>query len=493
MKTAMNQLGVRAKLLLSVGILATGYFMFFGLAQWTAAATERHLLAVTQSIYPAAQGIEHARAGYKKVMSDYESSVLLQDPSGLQTAAADERLVTADTKQALDLVATQPELQQQVAELANRVKVEQAKAKEIYTKVLGGTGAISDALQLEISVMSKENAEMDQQFALLGDAIGNKALKNELRAVNESNQRLRMLALLLFLLAATIAAVTLFVMERQVSKPLRDVAQRLADGANQVSSSAQQVWSSGASIAEGASLQAGSLEETSASSEEISSMAKRNAVDCRSTAELVDGSQQKVKLANDSLQHLVVAMNEIRASSGKVSKIIKVIDEIAFKTNILALNASVEAARAGQAGMGFAVVAEEVRNLAQKCAQAARDSAEIVDESIVRSNDGKVKLDDVAAAIHAVTEDSAKIKELVDHMQVASVEQTSGITQIANSIFQMEKVTQASAGTAQESSAAAEELKAQSNLLQEIVRNLSEIVAGSGDAPTSGLRGRRAA
>ena len=489
----MNRFGVRLKLLFSVGILASGYLLFLGLVQWTAATTEHHLLAVTRSIYPAAQKIELARAGYKKVMADYENSVLLQDPSGVDTAATEGRTVTADLKTATDLLAFDSALQAQVADVGAMVDKVQLRAKSLYTVMLSGKGAISDDTQSAVAGMSKENAAMDGRFAALEESVGDKALNGELNAVNSSNQRQRLLALTLFLLAVVLAGVTTLVMERQVSVPLREVALRLADGANHVSSTAQLVWSSGASIAEGASLQAASLEETSASSEVISTMAKRSTLDCRSTAQLVDISQQKVKRANDSLGELVIAMDEIRSSSGKVSKIIKIIDEIAFKTNILALNASVEAARAGQAGMGFAVVAEEVRNLAQKCAQAARDSASIVDESIGRSNDGKVKLDDVAEAIQAVTDDAAKIKELVDQIQITSAEQTSGITQIANSIAQMERVTQTSAGTAQESSAAAEELKAQSNLLQEIVCNLSEIVAGSGDASIRGLRGRRAA
>jgi methyl-accepting chemotaxis protein/methyl-accepting chemotaxis protein-1 (serine sensor receptor) len=161
-----------------------------------------------------------------------------------------------------------------------------------------------------------------------------------------------------------------------------------------------------------------------------------------------------------------------------VAKIIKVIDEIAFQTNILALNAAVEAARAGEAGMGFAVVADEVRNLAQRCAQAAKDTAALIEESIVKSNDGKTKVDQVAVAIRAITEDSAKVKTLVDEVSLGSQEQTRGIEQVAKALTQMEQVTQQSAANAEESAAAAEELTAQASTLMEVVHQLSSMVGG---------------
>ena len=186
---------------------------------------------------------------------------------------------------------------------------------------------------------------------------------------------------------------------RQINTQLRQMASELGDGAQQVASAASQVSSSSQSLAQGSSEQAASLEETSASSEEINSMARKNTENSRQAAALVTQSEQKFVQTNQSLNQMVVAMGDIHTQSGKISKIIKVIDEIAFQTNILALNAAVEAARAGEAGMGFAVVADEVRNLAQRCAQAAKDTAALIEESIAKSNDGKVKVDEMAAAI----------------------------------------------------------------------------------------------
>jgi len=199
---------------------------------------------------------------------------------------------------------------------------------------------------------------------------------------------------------------------RQVSRSLRQTVSELSKGARDVASAAGQIAFSSQSLAQGSSEQAASIEETSASSEEINSMARKNTENSGAAAGLVTQSQQKFVETNQSLGEMMTAMGEINTQSDKISRIIKVIDEIAFQTNILALNAAVDAARAGEAGMGFAVVADEVRNLAQRCAQAARDTAGLIEESIAKSHDGKIKVDQVATAIRAITSESAKVKSL---------------------------------------------------------------------------------
>jgi len=271
---------------------------------------------------------------------------------------------------------------------------------------------------------------------------------------------------------------------RGVNRAMRQAVQELAEGADQVASAASQVASSSQSLAQGSSEQAASLEETSASTEEINSMARQNGDNSRSAAGLMTQSEQKFIEANRSLDQSVVAMSEINTQSGKISKIIKTIDEIAFQTNILALNAAVEAARAGEAGMGFAVVADEVRNLAQRCAQAAKDTAALIEESIAKSNDGKVKVDQVVTAIRAITEEAAKAKTLVDEVNQGSQEQVRGIEQIGKAILQMEQVTQKTAANAEESASAAEELNAQSEALNEIVERLTALVGGGHSSHT---------
>jgi methyl-accepting chemotaxis protein/methyl-accepting chemotaxis protein-1 (serine sensor receptor) len=200
----------------------------------------------------------------------------------------------------------------------------------------------------------------------------------------------------------------------------------------------------------------------------------------------MDRSHEKYDATAALLEQTVTAMSEIDASSSKISKIIKVIDEIAFQTNILALNAAVEAARAGEAGMGFSVVAEEVRNLAQRSAGAAKETSDLIEESIARAKDGKSKMDRVAEAVLSVSADSEKARVLVDEVSASSVEQSRGIDEIARAVAQMQQVTQTTAAVAEESAAAAQQLDAQAETLWDIVERLKSLVGQAGGGASAG-------
>jgi methyl-accepting chemotaxis protein len=475
----MIRFGVRGKVAMSVGVLALGYLLFLCMVQWTSQVTQRHLDLAADSIYPAALDISHAQAGFRKLGKDYESAAMLQDKAALDALDKDRGAVADLLASAAAHTAFDPELHRQVEALAGAFSKQEDQAKATYARMIEGGAALSADTQGAILATTQGNQAVDALFSSLSDSIGDKAFHIQLRTIAATNLQQRYLALGLFVIALAVAIATLILMERQFSKPLLVLATRLADGADKLAASAAQVSSGGSSIADGAAQQAASLEETSSSSEEINSMARRSSDDCSMTANLVQVSQTRITNANVALQALVNAMNEIQTSSGKVGKVIKAIEEIAFKTNILALNAAVEAARAGDSGAGFAVVAEEVRNLAAQCSSAARDSATIVEESLRRSEDGKVRLNVVSSAIELVTEDSLKIRDLVEQINSASTQQTSGIAQIANALSSMERVTQSTAATAQESASAAQDVHSQSHLLQDIVAALGTMVTGS--------------
>jgi methyl-accepting chemotaxis protein len=260
---------------------------------------------------------------------------------------------------------------------------------------------------------------------------------------------------------------------------LQGIAGSLVEASDQVASAAGQVSSSSQSLAEGSSEQAASLEETSSSLEEMSSMTKRNAENAGRANELTRQARTAADTGASDMQAMDAAMKDIKTSSDDIAKIIKTIDEIAFQTNILALNAAVEAARAGEAGAGFAVVAEEVRNLAQRSATAAKETAAKIEAAIGKSSQGVEISGKVAARLGEIVDKVRQVDALIGEVATASGEQNDGVQQINTAVGQMDKVVQSNAAAAEESAAAAQELNAQAAMLKHTVSDLQKL-AGQG-------------
>ncbi len=274
---------------------------------------------------------------------------------------------------------------------------------------------------------------------------------------------------------------------RAVTRAVSAAVENLSHGSVQVVSAARQVAEASQTLSQGATEQAASLQETSASTEELAAMTRRNAEAASQGAQLVATLEREAQTSTVALGEMVSSMSAVRDSSREVAKIIKTIDEIAFQTNILALNAAVEAARAGEAGMGFAVVADEVRNLAQRSAQAARDTASLIEASIGRTDAGTTQVERVSTLIATLNDGVMKVKTLVDDVDASSREQASGFEQIARAITEMERVTQTTAATAEESAAASQELNAQAESTQHAV-SLLEAIVGSQSQPKAAHR-----
>jgi methyl-accepting chemotaxis protein len=273
-----------------------------------------------------------------------------------------------------------------------------------------------------------------------------------------------------------------------LGKVLTRLAASLDDGSNQVASAAGQVSAASQSLAEGASEQAASLEETSASLEEMSSMTQRNADNARTAKDLANQTRSAADTGATDMREMSEAMTAIKSSSDNIAKIIKTIDEIAFQTNILALNAAVEAARAGEAGMGFAVVADEVRSLAQRSAQAAKETAQKIEDSILKSERGVQISQKVSLSLSEMVQKARQVDELIAEIATASTEQNQGIQQVNTAVTQMDKVTQSNAASAEESASASEELNAQALALREAVSELLRLVSGTAIIPTQQAR-----
>ena len=276
-----------------------------------------------------------------------------------------------------------------------------------------------------------------------------------------------------------------FFISRGISRALKKITLQIEEGIDQVAVAASQVSSSSQSLAEGTTEQAAGLEETSSSMEEMSSMTRQNAEHAQEANTLMKQAEQITGKANEVVAELTGAMKEISRSSEDTSKIIKTIDEIAFQTNLLALNAAVEAARAGEAGAGFAVVAEEVRNLAMRAAEAARNTAGLIEGTVKKVGHGATLVEKTNIAFTELSNASSKVGKLVAEITAATHEQAQGIDQINRAVAEMDKVVQQNAANAEESAAAASELDGQTEHMKDAVKDLVRLVGKGGGASTT--------
>jgi methyl-accepting chemotaxis protein len=277
---------------------------------------------------------------------------------------------------------------------------------------------------------------------------------------------------------AIVIGLGVYWMISRLSGKLQILTDSIANGSSEMTSAAAQISAQSQNLARGASQQAGSLEETSAAAEQITAMTRKNGDHARQAAEEMDRVSTRVVDSDRSLSEMIGSMQEINDASGKIAKIIKVIDEISFQTNILALNAAVEAARAGDAGAGFAVVAEEVRNLAMRSANAAKDTASLIEDSLSKSDAGREKLGQVVAVFSGISESAARVKLMIDEVSLGSEEQTRGIEQVLRAIQEMDKLTQASAANAEEGAATSQQLSAQADAMHGVANELKMVVQG---------------
>lgn len=263
--------------------------------------------------------------------------------------------------------------------------------------------------------------------------------------------------------------------------PLNRITSTLTSAVQQTSSSASQVSASSQALAQGASEQAASLEEATGALAEVSTMIKNNADTAQQATVLAADAQQSAEHGNEAMNKMSSAINEIQQAAFETAKIIKVINEIAFQTNLLALNAAVEAARAGEAGKGFAVVAEEVRNLAMRSADAAENTSNMIEGSINKAKHGVSIAGEVGSTLDKITSSASKVNSLVSDIATGSKQQSEGIGLVNTAVGEMNTVTQSNAASAEESAAAAEELSRQSAKVDAMVKDLYVLVNGKAE------------
>jgi len=288
----------------------------------------------------------------------------------------------------------------------------------------------------------------------------------------------RVLMVNLAAVLATMAVMCLvgWLVARSISSPINQAVEQLADSIGQVARATHQIDAACQGLAESSDTQSSSLVESSAALEELASQSKGNAANSAQASQVMEETHNQVRQVDEYVKEMLNTMANIRTSSDQVAGIIKTIEDISFQTNLLALNASVEAARAGEHGMGFAVVAEEVRNLAQRAAEAAGHTDALISESVAHSRKGEAVASQVSESIGHTLKSTSEVNKLVRGVEEASNEQSIGIVQINQAMTTMESAVQNISSTSHDTANISHQLSGQSDNLKDIMLKLTELV-----------------
>ena len=322
----------------------------------------------------------------------------------------------------------------------------------------------------------------------------NRVVLRPLRAVSDSFDKIAGGDLTVRVdVASTNEIGTLMAAVKRMQESLTRTVASVRRGVDEINVGSREISAGNTDLSSRTEEQAASLEETAASMEQLASTVKQNADNARQANQLAASASDVAERGGSAVSEVVNTMQEISASSRKISEIVSVIDGIAFQTNILALNAAVEAARAGEQGKGFAVVAGEVRSLAQRSAQAAKEIKGLIEDSVTKVGAGSQQVERAGATMQEIVASVKRVTDIMGEISAASEEQSSGIDQVNRAVSQMDEVTQQNAALVEEAAAAAGSLQEQAERLAEAVAvfkiNAGEVI----EVPAHQLAGQRRA
>ncbi len=473
---------IRTRLVLFTTLALGGMAAAVAGAVWLVRTTHAHDTALTARVAAAYRSSHTALAQLSSTQVALQGLLRLTDPDELETGIKryEESRAAADA-----LVAADAALKTSFTTLGDSGRL-------VLNELMKGNNA--GALELYVG---KYNPQFAQTVAALRqhtDAV-DREVTGAITAQDATTNRMLTIASAAFGLLLVALGFAGWSSQRAITRPLTRIATRLDRAAATVATQADTIAQTSHHVSDGASNQAASLEETSASLNEMSSMTSRNAEHTARATALAAQTRATADAGAADMRAMTDAMDAIKTASANIGKIIKTIDEIAFQTNILALNAAVEAARAGEAGLGFAVVAEEVRALAQRAATAAQETSAKIADSIDKSQRGATLSGTVAIRLDEIVRQIREVDELVGQIAGATREQNQGITQVLAAVTEVDKVTQSNAAGAQETAAATSDMKTEVGTLNTLVEELHALLGLPASAtlsterqPTAGLK-----
>ncbi len=470
-----KRISLQFKIAIAFGIIACSYA--FSTAVGTAQSIEygRRFDYLASSSVPFALGAQAALFSFDGAVRREEDGLITGDSELVK--AADK--LSAECRASLGEIASNvrdDDLRAKATEAMAKVAEYRLGAKAIFDLV---TAKGSDKCQAQLAAFTRLTDTTRASVVATGRSFAD-ALKAEIGSISADSRAHTRNFLMLFAASMVACCVAAWiVVQRQIAVPMRRLTATLITEADKARNSAAEFATASHSLSEGASQSAAALESSSAALVQMSGLTRSNAEKAQAAKEEAVKARQVAEEGTEVMAAMSHSIEAIQSSSKDIAAIIKTIDEIAFQTNILALNAAIEAARAGEIGAGFAVVANEVRSLAIKSAEAARSSEAKISHAAQCSTQGAALSTRAAQYLGDIAARTRVVDELVGQIAVASNEQSTGIRNITNSISELDALTQKNAQLASDSSSAAEDLNSQTERLHEVASDFTGLIEGS--------------